>query len=374
MRVLSLQLANFRNYAALALEPSGGACVLVGRNAQGKSNLLEALALLATGKSFRTTRESDMIRTGTPAANIAARVRTKHGELQAACILAAVGEGSRKRFLRNGRAVPYADFLGGVCAVTFTPYDLALAMGPAALRRRMLNAALSQSSRAYYHQFAQYGKLLVQKNALLRAPGLVDRDLLETYNEQLADYGAQVICARAAYVRRLASESASIHARWVGAQQAFEVSYKPSPEQEDEAPSAVAAALRSALSKALSAELARKTSLVGPHRDEIALALDGQPLARFGSQGQQRTAVLALKAAEYVLLQAAAGEPPLLLLDDVFSELDAARRQAFLQTIGDYDQAFITATELPQLPAGVRATPLCVEAGGVTSMEQTASA
>lgn len=364
MRVLALELNSFRNYAALRFEPPEGACVFVGANAQGKSNLLEALALLSTGKSFRTSKEADLIKTGAPAASVTARVRTRIGDLSVQCIIARSGEGARKRFLRQGRAVRYADFLGGVCAVTFMPVDLQLVGGPASLRRRLLNTALAQSSRRYYHDLALYAKVLAQKNALLRSAA-VDRALLETYNAQLADAGTRLIVERAAYVRRLADEAAAVHAGWVGPSGALRVAYRANPMLTDESPSAIDAGLRAALAKMAPAEIARRTSLAGPHRDDLDLLLDGQPLARFGSQGQQRTVVLALKVAEYALLRQSTGDPPLLLLDDVLSELDASRRRAFLESIGSYDQAFITATDPPEMAPGAAAVMMSIRSGAL---------
>jgi DNA replication and repair protein RecF len=362
VRVVSVELSSFRNYVALRFEPPGGACVLVGANAQGKSNLLEALALLATGKSFRTSREADLIRTGAPAATVTARVRTRQGEAHVQCLIARAGEGARKRFFRQGHAVRYADFLGGINAVTFMPFDLQLVGGPAGLRRRLINTALAQSSRRYYHDLASYAKVLSQKNALLRSPA-VDRNLLATYNGQLTEFGVRLIVERGAYVRRLADEAAIVHSRWVGAHPKLEIAYRAVPQAADDSPAAIEAALRSALEKGVAAEIARRTSLIGPHRDDIVMALDGEPLARFGSQGQQRTVVLALKVAEYSLLYRATGEAPLLLLDDVLSELDSLRRRAFLDSIGSYDQAFITSTDPPELPPGTIAAMMTIRAG-----------
>ncbi|HEV2909629.1 MAG TPA: hypothetical protein VGX02_10175, partial [Candidatus Eremiobacteraceae bacterium] len=185
MRVLRLELANFRNYAALRFEPPEGACVLVGANAQGKSNVLEALGVLSLGKSFRAVRESDLIRFDAPLASVSARVRTRAGEATAECVIARSGEGARKRFSRNGRRISYGDFLGGITAVTFVPADLGLVTGPAGVRRRLLNAALSQIDRGYYHDLAAYVKLLAQKNAFLKSADAADRALLATYNAQV---------------------------------------------------------------------------------------------------------------------------------------------------------------------------------------------
>ena len=367
MRVLSLELEQFRNYAALRFSPPGGACVFIGENAQGKSNLLEALALLSTGKSFRAAREADLIREGAPAAAVTAQVRTRHGAAQATCLISRVGDGARKKFLRDGRGVSYGQFIGGVAAVTFMPLDLQIVGGAAALRRRLLNASLAQSNRQYYRDLAAYAAVLTQKNALLRVSSAPDRELLATYNDQLAAAGAHIASARAAYVRKLSAEAALIHARWVGASPELCVAYRPTPAYASEAPDAVGSTLRSALASAAPVEMKRRISLVGPHRDDVALTLGGRSLARFGSQGQQRTAVLALKAAEYALLHAAAGEPPILLLDDVLSELDAARRHAFLSSLDGFDQAFITATELPDLPAGVIGSVMEVRSGMLES-------
>ena len=345
MRVVSLELTQFRNYAALRFEPPEGACVLVGANAQGKSNLLEALALLALGKSFRAVREGDLIRFDSPSALVAALVRTRAGDLNAVVSVTRSGDGARKRFARDGRGVSYAHFLGGITAVTFVPADLALVTGPANLRRRLLNAALSQSVRGYYGDLAKYVNVIAQKNAFLKSPDAGDRALLATYNAQVVEFGARIVCARAAYVRPLAHEAALAHARWVGARDDFRVTYLPSPPQEDETPAAVAACLETAVEAAAPAEASRRVSLVGPHRDDIGLALGERLLSRYGSQGQQRTAVLALKAAEYALMHAAAGEAPLLLLDDVLSELDEDRRRSFLASIAGFEQAFITTTD-----------------------------
>ena len=365
MRVSTLDLANFRNYAALHIEPPSGVCVFIGDNAQGKSNLLEAISLLATGKSFRVAREADLVRTACPLARVAARVTTKTGDVQAACMITRVGDGARKRFLRNGRTVAYAQFLGGINAVTFMPADLQLITGPPALRRRFLNVALSQADRGYYRQHARYSGILMQKNALLKTPGGIDRGLLATYNEQLAEVGAQLVSARAAYIRGLARAAADVHATWVGDAAPLRLSYAPSPPlpDGDESPGALSRAFERAWATLGTAELTRKTSLVGPHRDDLQFALGEQPLARFGSQGQQRTAVLALKSAEYALLAAATGEAPLLLLDDVLSELDADRRRSFLRSIEGCEQAFITATEAPDFESGLAVSVFAIEEG-----------
>ena len=370
MRVLSLELANFRNYAALRFIPPEGACVLIGANAQGKSNLLESLGLLATGKSFRAHREADLIAFDAPSASVSARVRTRVGDIAASCIIVRAGEGARKRFMRQGRSVPYAQFLGGVAAVTFVPADLHLVTGPASLRRRFLNTALAQSSRAYYRDLASYAKIVAQKNAFLRSTDAGDRVLLAAYNEQIAAFGARIVTHRAAYVRRLNAEASAAHARWLGSSDELRVRYAPRPEQSDESGAAIEQTLRSGLSQFSGAEIARKTSLLGPHRDDLLLALGDRMLSQFGSQGQQRTAVLALKAAEYALARQAAGEAPLLLLDDVLSELDAERRLAFLSSLEGFEQAIVTATDLADVPPNFAADIFEVRSGTLVERDR----
>jgi len=372
VRVESLELSNFRNYAALRFEPPEGACILVGANAQGKSNVLEALALLALGKSFRAVRESDLIRFESPLASVSARVRTRAGQTTAGCIITRAGDGARKRFLHNGRSVRYGDFLGSITAVTFVPADLALVTGPASLRRRLLNAALSQLDRGYYHDLAAYVKLIVQKNAFLKSPDAGDRTLLATYNAQLAELGTRLVSARMNYVRRLAHDARAAHARWVGGRDELDVAYLPSPAQVAQTPDTIRTSLEDALARSAPAEIARRMSLVGPHRDDIGLNLHGRSLARYGSQGQQRTAVLALKAAEYALAFAAAGEAPLLLLDDVLSELDEQRRHAFLSSIAGFEQAFISATHLSDVALDTPHRVIHVQAGQLVDDAQHA--
>jgi DNA replication and repair protein RecF len=337
MRIERLRLADFRNYESLDYEPQPGLNVLVGPNAQGKSNLLEALAMLATGKSFRAHRESELVREGTERAQIAGEARIAAGAISVRCTIAKTPAGTRKTFEVNGGAVGFARFLGRTRVVTFVPADLQLVGGGPALRRAFLNGALAQLSPTYYRDLALYGKIVQQKSALLRGLVAPDRDLLLAYNDELVAPATALIAARRAFVAELAAATAAIYARWRGTAEELTLTYAPNPEGD----------LAAALAAQAEAELRRRTTLVGPHRDDLRLAIDGRPLAAFGSQGQQRTAVLALKVAEYDVMRARTGDAPILLLDDVLSELDAARAAGFLTAVGGFEQAFLTATELP---------------------------
>jgi DNA replication and repair protein RecF len=338
MRFDEVRLADFRNYESLEFAPHAGLNVFVGSNAQGKSNLLEALAMLATGKSFRAHRESELIRTGSELAEIGGEARIAAGTIRLRCTIARTPAGTRKSFEVNGGAVGFARFLGRTRVVTFVPADLQLVSGGPALRRSFLNGALAQLSPTYYRDLALYQKVVQQKSALLRGAIAPDRDLLLAYNDELVRPASALIAARHAFVDELAAATAAIYARWRGAHERLGVTYAPNPECD----------VAEALAAAVDSELRRRTTLVGPHRDDLRLLVDGKPLTAFGSQGQQRTAVLALKVAEYDVMRARTGDAPILLLDDVLSELDAERAGGFLGAVEGFEQAFLTTTELPR--------------------------
>ncbi len=340
-----LGLVDVRNYAELTLDVCGGLNLFTGRNAQGKSNLLEAIGLLATGKSFRTAHEGELVRRGTARAFVSGDADVAAGSIRLACEIATTASGTHKTYRLNGEPTKFARYLGSVRAVTFTPGDLDLIDGSPSRRRAMLNSALSQIDPRYYRDLALYTNVLSQKRALLRAGSFVDRDLLATYNAQLLATGGALIGARAAYIEAFARAASGAH-YGRGAAGTLDVAYRPNVERD---------AFAARLEERTPLELLRKTALVGPHRDDVEFFLDGTPLAAYGSQGQKRSAVLALKLAEYAVLHERSGEAPLLLLDDVLSELDDVRQREFLESIAPLEQVFLTATALPgAAPASAR--------------------
>jgi DNA replication and repair protein RecF len=346
-----LALSNFRNYAQLDLEPAGGLNVYVGANAQGKSNLLEGIAMLGTGKSFRTSHEGDAVRTGVELAIVRGEAALRSGSAELVCRIERGAGGTRKSYTVNGSPVRYAAYLGKIRVVTFVPADLQLAAGTPGARRAFLNVALSQSEPRYYHELARYRKALQQKNALLRGTIAPDPDLLAIYERTLVEAGTEIMLARDHLIRALAQEARRAHARFAGSER-LEIGYQPNVPFAGATREEVGAAFQTRLAQTREPERARKTTLAGPHRDDVTLSLDDVSLAAYGSQGQQRTAVLALKIAEYAVMRERASESPLLLLDDVLSELDESRVTALLEEIGGYEQSFVTATHLP---AGLRA-------------------
>lgn len=320
--------------------------------------------MLATGKSFRTARESELIRFGQALGSVVGVARVAAGKLNLACTIASSAGGTRKTYTLNGEGVRYARFLGSVKVVAFVPTDLGLVGGAPALRRSMVNEALSLADRRYYHSLARYRKAMLQKNALLRAVGAAaDTELLGIYDTTMAESGTEIVLARRHYLALLGEAASSVYGHWIPSER-FTLRYLPDVPVETPTSDGVRNAFEGRLREQRPAELSRRRSLVGPHRDEIELLLDGEALARFGSQGQQRTAVLALKLGEYAVLRDIAGEAPVLLLDDVLSELDTERSAAFLSGLKGLEQVFVTATHLPQgAPSG--ATTWRIEAATV---------
>ena len=359
MLLAQLALSNFRNYAELELEPRPGLNVFIGANAQGKSNLLEAIAMLGTGKSFRTAREADTVRQDCERAILRGEALLRAGTVELVCTIERGSRGTRKGYTVNAHPVRYAGYLGRMRVVTFVPADLHLASGTPGARRAFLNIALSQSEPRYYYELARYRKVVQQKNALLRGAVELDLELLATYNRSLVEAGAQIMLARDRMIGALATSARPAHARFAPGER-LEVAYEPNVAFEVPTREAVEAAFEARLFQCADGERLRKSSIVGPHRDDISLMLDGISLEAYGSQGQQRTAVLALKVAEYSVMRDRWDEAPLLLLDDVLSELDEERAAAFLAELAEYEQAFITATHRPgRLPAGARLARVC---------------
>ncbi len=346
MRITRITLANCRNYGEATIEPQPGLNVFLGRNAQGKSNLLEAIGLLGTGKSFRTSREAEIVREGFGLAAVSADAVVRSGNVTLGCTIARGERATKKTLTINGRPVRYAHFLGKLRVVSFAPSDLALVIGAPGLRRAFLNLALAQEQPGYYTALAMYSRTLRQKNALLREGPPYDDALFAVYDRTMIERGARMTLARAHYVQALAPHARTEHGRWSAGEE-LALGYESAIGYEigdDE--SALQDRFARALETARPRERARGIALVGPHRDDLTLTLDGRALAEYGSQGQHRTALLALKVAEYRAMAAATGEAPLLLLDDVLSELDPDRARRFLEGLGGFEQAFVTATHL----------------------------
>ena len=345
MFLKTLELRHFRNYETQRVEFTAPKTILLGANAQGKSNLLESVELLATLKSHRTRRDRDLIQAGQSSAQIVAAVSREVGYADLALVLRDKG---RRTAIRSGEKLRrQMDFLGALNAVQFSSLDLELVRGGPGERRTWLDTLLMQLEPIYAYILSQYQQALKQRNALLkRETGTPDPAQLALWDAQLAALGTRVIRRRARGLARLVPIAQRWHSAISGATEQLILSYAPNvPSGEDE-PSLIQAAFLDKIQQRAIAERHQLTSLVGPHRDDIDFTINSTPARQYGSQGQQRTLVLALKLAELELIESVVGEPPLLLLDDVLAELDLNRQNQLLEAIGDRFQTLITTTHL----------------------------
>jgi DNA replication and repair protein RecF len=352
MRVERLTLTNFRSYRQLEAAFPAGPQVIVGPNAAGKTNLLEALVLLSRGRSHRGAADAELINWAADFARLEAAVRADQAQSEPALlelILAAPGQGARKQVRVNGVARRPAALAAAMPTVLFAPEDMLLVVGSPGLRRQALDELVGSSQPGAAATFATYGRALVQRNSLLRAvrDGTAAPAELHFWDETIIEQGGLICDWRRATLAALAEPLGAAHAEIAPAEGRLTLTYASNAEPA--AGENSAAALRRRLAETAQKELWNGATLVGPHRDDAVFTLDGRALAGFASRGQQRSAILAFKLAELVLLAEAAGRPPLLLLDDVFSELDPDRRAHLVRRIEALPQAFVTTTTLDDL-------------------------
>lgn len=364
MRITELQLMNFRNYTSLRLEPDEGLCVLTGNNAAGKTNILESIFLCALGRSHRTTRDAELIREGEQAGMVSLTMQTRGGTRTISCRLM---QGERKRIRIDGAALTRSgELMGCLNTVLFAPEDLMLVKGGPGERRRFLDMEISQIKPEYYYTLQRYNEALKQRNALLKEEYL-DMEQMDAWEEQLSYLGARITVERAAFLEKLTGIAGQVHLKLSDGKETLVLAYSRNLTGEDEENIAVSA--RDRLRDSRERDMYRGSTTTGPHRDDIVMDLDGSDVRVYGSQGQQRTVVLSLKLSELEIMRQLRGEPPVLLLDDVFSELDRRRQQMLLRAVGDC-QTFITCTHLEELTAaGVdRMQVYRVEKGQVTEL------
>lgn len=356
MQVNELRLQNFRNYQEQFISFDPGCNVIFGDNAQGKTNLLEAVVYLSCGKSPRARRDQEMIRFDADAARLTGQVFSRDRTFQTVVDLF---RGRRRKAVINGVTAKTAAALSQVFqTVFFCPDDLYLIREGAAARRKFLDTALCQLRPRYALALSEYNRAYEHKTRILR-DSEERPDLLETlpdFNEQMVRCGAALIRYRGQYVRRLAEYAAGNHGECSGGRERLEIDYQtvstvtdPLAEQ-----SVIAEQLRRHMESHEAAERTSRLCLSGPHKDDLLIRINGQEAKAYSSQGQTRTAALSMKLAEREILKNATGEYPVLLLDDVLSELDPRRQEFVLNRIAG-GQVFITCCEddrLPQLLGG----------------------
>lgn len=390
MYLKTLHLRQFRNYLDQQVAFGAPKTILVGNNAQGKSNLLESVELLSTLRSHRTSRDRDLIYTGASIAQVTAQLERDIGASDLSCTLRL---NSRRTVAVNGETLRrQLDFLGILNMVQFSSLDLDLVRGGPEQRRNWLDSLLIQLEPVYAHILQQYNQVLRQRNALLRKGQESDvrrqepdanvtgdqalgpegtgisqdlsldpphptpypphsADELALWDAQLAATGTRVIRRRARVLHRLAPLAQRWHHEISGSTEMLDVCYRPNVPLEQDDPSIIQQAFLEKIRERSIAERYQTTTLVGPHRDEVEFTINQTSARQYGSQGQQRTLVLALKLAELKLIEEVIGEPPLLLLDDVLAELDLDRQNQLLETIQDRYQTLITTTHLGSFDA-----------------------
>lgn len=339
--VTRLAFDGYRNLSGRVLEPAAGVTVLVGPNAVGKTNTVEALQYLTAGTSFRRPTPAELVAAGASSARVEGRIEGDGRVLDVT--LEATPE--RRRFLRNGKACRAGDLAGTLLSVLFCPDDLSLVKGAAARRRSELDAFGAQANAGYRRVLAAYTRSVEQRNRLLKDG--CDAALLDAWDESVALGGATLLMHRLNLFARLSALVSEVYGE-VAPFETLSCSYVPSVGGatagmgRDE----LAALMREQLSHSRADDLRRGQTSVGPHRDDVAFAIDGRDARAYGSQGQQRSVVLAWKLAEVRLCETLLGERPLLLLDDVMSELDERRRACVTSFVEGGIQTIITTTNL----------------------------
>lgn len=402
MRLEHLSLTNFRNYSRLELSLPEGAILLHGPNAQGKTSILEAIYYIATSRSPWTTADRQLLNWGAesdvlPFTRISAEIRARDGVLTRVDItLLKDANGGELRFDKdiriNGVRKRNLDLLGTLNVVMFLPQDLAIVEGGPGDRRRYLNVTLAQVHRGYAQALQNYDKVLTQRNALLKriASRQAGPTELDFWDEQLMTAGSLIISGRQQLLRELEGLAQRIHGELTGGAELLELRYQPSfmmtgtpggqlafdvpglDIHRQLSPQEISEQFRAELLRLRRDEIERGSTLVGPQRDELRFSVNNRDLGLYGSRGQARTAIMAMKLAEVEWMQATTGETPVLLLDEFIAELDAARRAYLLARIEHAGQALLTTTE-PDIftPEFVKkATVWKVQAGQVVKDER----
>ena len=389
MIIREIELGQFRNYDRQKIVTEPGINVFYGDNAQGKTNILEAVYLCACARSHRTARDAEMIRHQADHYSVRLCFVNQNGseeEIEIEYLEAVPGDPQRTRSLRlirhNGiRLEKVGDLMGIFHAVIFAPEDLMLVKEGPATRRRYLDLLISQVRPSYFLNLQQYSRYLLQRNKLLKdlremrfsgAEGLNEqtRLQLDVWNQSLAEQAAGLIEQRQIYARRIAELAGQVQEKISSGKEKLYVKYRTTAGIKQEMNrKQIFEVYYNKLKTMVNDDLDKGTTGYGPHRDDLELSLDGDGLKPFASQGQQRSAVLSMKLAELAILRQDTGEAPVLLLDDVMSELDENRRASLLDNIKDA-QVFVTCTDAQQVVREIRREQLTADLNELRSSQE----
>lgn len=343
MNVERIKLVNFRNYNQFDLSFDKGVHIFTGQNAQGKTNLLEALFLAVLGKSFRAGQDEELIMWETETAKIEIMFCNIVGSHSLQLSLSRDG---RRQNLLNGQNIKKKDIVGYLNAVLFFPEDLWLIKGSPAGRRKFLDFSISQVDRYYYHDLIKYNRIILQRNNLLKKinQNCAKETFLDIWDEQLIELADKIFERRNKGLQQISELAGQRYAKLTNAAETFTAHYFTFG-REDKEIKDYRQWYRQQIANCRRKDIRRGSTEIGPHKDDIVFMIDEYDAKYFASQGQQRTAILALKLAEIEMMQRVTGESPILLLDDVLSELDGQRQQRLISEIDGKIQTFLTGTQ-----------------------------
>lgn len=342
MYITKVELQDFRNYENINISFHPNVNLILGNNAQGKTNLIEAIYLSSLGKSFRTSNDFEMIRFGSKFFRIKIDAEKKDEDV---CVEMAVSKESKAIKLNGRKIKKISELLENIYIVVFSPEDLKIVKEEPEKRRKFIDRELCQIRPMYFNNISKYKKVLLQRNTFLKenSPKI---SLLEIWNHELAEYGSKIILQRAEFIKKLDKISSEIHKNITNGKEKLHIQYEanvPFMTNLVEQKSVFIDKINSHLDK----DLLRRSTSVGPHRDDLKININSIDIRKYGSQGQQRTAALSLKLAEIMLIKEETEEDCILLLDDVLSELDEERQNYLINSLSNV-QLFITSAELSQ--------------------------
>lgn len=345
MRLNKLHLGNFRNYRELDLAFEKNITIFLGENAQGKTNLLESIYVLAMTRSHRTNNEQELITWDQEESYLAGELQKHGSNLPLEITLTKKG---RKTKVNHIEQKKLSSYVGQMNVILFAPEDLSLVKGSPQVRRKFLDMEIGQIDPIYLYNLVQYQRVLKQRNQYLKQIATKKSDplYLEVLDEQLIAFGSKVLLARQVFIQRLEYWANRLHQKISQGKETLTLTYLSSAFGAEASLEDITQSFEEALKKARDKELFRMSTQVGPHRDDVAFAINDRDVQTYGSQGQQRTTALSVKLAEIDLMKEETGEYPILLLDDVMSELDDSRQLHLLETIEGKVQTFLTTTTL----------------------------
>lgn len=342
MYVKSVNLINFRNYENIKIDLSPKLNLFLGNNAQGKTNLLESIYIAAIGKSYRVSKDRDLINFKKEKAYIGVEAETSRGTR----FVEFKFQRDAKKIVRINKLElnRLSELSGNINVVIFAPEDLNLVKSGPSERRAFLDTEISQIRPRYRYNLAKYSKIIFQRNKLLKSRGRINADQLEPWDIQLADVGSDIILDRMGFIEKLSCISRDIHKKITDGKESLDIEYRSSFPIDKNSKQEIEKSYYGYLCSSRTKDMEKGSTEYGPHKDDIEIELNGVSCRTFGSQGQQRTSALSLKLAEVELIKEEVGDYPILLLDDVLSELDSDRRKYLISTF-EKVQTIITSTD-----------------------------